>query len=126
MAVNLKITFDILVNFNHFNENTNADTNINGDSLFRIGSGTNDYIYSSSQMNINQSSTGNQLFSLDNNNTMTNLNAIINNNYSNSESLFEDAEEEYQNEEQVFPEVSYGTNVDEVFENLTYVINSER
>ena len=63
---------------------------------------------------------------MDNNNTMNNLNAIINNNYSNDESLFEDVEDEYQNEEQFYPEVSYGSNVDEVFENLTFVINTER
>lgn len=66
------------------------------------------------------------MFSLDNNNTVANLNAIINNNISNSESLFEDVEEEYQNEEPYYPEISYGTNVDEVFDNLTFVINSER
>lgn len=94
--------------------------------MFRLNSSRNDYIYSS-QMNINQSnSNGNQLLSMDNNNTITNINGMMNNNYSNSNSLFEDVEEEYQNDEQFYPEISYGTNVDEVFENLTFVINSER
>lgn len=123
MEVNIKNK--IKVSLNHLNENTNADTNNNGDSLFRLGSSGNEHNYSS-QLNINQNSTANQLFSMDNNNTMTNINAIINNNFSNTGSLFEDVEEEYQNDEQYLPEISYGSNVDEVFDNLTYIINAEK
>ncbi|MCQ2821276.1 MAG: hypothetical protein MJ252_28790 [archaeon] len=79
--------------------------------------------------NINQSlNNANQFFSFEGNNnlTMNNLRNIMSNNYSNSESMFEDVEEEYQNEEAYYPEISYGNNVDEVFNNLTFIINTER
>lgn len=49
-----------------------------------------------------------------------------NNNYTNTESLFEEADEEYPNQEGFEQEINYGNSVEEVYSNLGLIIENEK
>ena len=115
------IYFYSTVNFNHLNENTNAETNLNNNSFLRLNSSRNDFLQYPYISNFNFNINSNNQNSSDNNNNNINEG----DNYSNTESLFDEVDEEYPNQEAYEP-INYGNTAEEVFANLGLIINNEK
>lgn len=113
----------MLVNFNHLNENTNAETNLNNNSFFRLNTSRNDFLQFPYMPNFNFNLNSNNQNSVDNNNQIID---VENNNYTNTESLFEEADEEYPNQDGFEQEINYGNSVEEVYSNLGLIIENEK
>lgn len=113
----------MLVNFNHLNENTNAETNLNNNSFFRLNTSRNDFLQFPYMPNFNFNLNSNNQNFVDNNNQIID---VENNNYTNTESLFEEADEEYPNQDGFEQEINYGNSVEEVYSNLGLIIENEK
>lgn len=73
--------------------------------------------------NFNFNLNSNNQNSVDNNNQIID---VENNNYTNTESLFEEADEEYPNQDGFEQEINYGNSVEEVYSNLGLIIENEK